>query len=346
MSGSPRPASSCLRQRFDVDVDLDSDLTERIDAYDALIVRSATRVTADLLERSRPAQGDRPRRGRSRQRRHRGRDEARHPGRQRAGVHRSSRRPSTRSGCCSRSSARSPRRTPRCTRAAGSARVSRGLEVAEKTLGIVGFGRIGQQVARRARGLSMRVIAFDPYVAPERMREQGVEHAARLEDVLAASDFVSLHPALTAESKGLIGRRELELARDGIRIVNVARGELIDEEALVEALRSGKVAGAAIDTFVEEPYSGPLLELDERRADAASRRVDPGSPGSGGRDRRRAGGRRARGPAGLQRRQRTGNSGRGARVPGPLSAARREARRARLRARRRQRDSPRVRALR
>jgi D-3-phosphoglycerate dehydrogenase / 2-oxoglutarate reductase len=79
--------------------------------------------------------------------------------------------------------------------------------------------------------------------------------------VLAVSDFVSLHPALTAESKGLIGRRELELARDGIRIVNAARGELIDEEALVEALRSGKVAGAAIDTFAEEPYSGPLLEL-------------------------------------------------------------------------------------
>jgi D-3-phosphoglycerate dehydrogenase len=225
-----------LRQRFDVDVDLDSDIDEVIGGYDALIVRSATRVTAELLERA---------------------ERLRVIGRAGVGVD------NVHTIGLLLALARS---IPQAHAAMHDGRWERarfaGLEVAEKTLGIVGFGRIGQQVARRARGLSMRVIAFDPYVAPERMREQGVEHAARLEDLLASSDFVSLHTALTPESEGLIGRRELALARDGIRIVNAARGELIEEEALVEALQSGKVAGAAIDTFVEEPYSGPLLELD------------------------------------------------------------------------------------
>ena len=108
----------------------------------------------------------------------------------------------------------------------------------------------------------MRVLAYDPFVAPERLRELGVEPAETLDHVLFESDFLSLHSTLTAETRGLIGREELARAKDGIAIVNVARGELIDEDALVEALRSGKVAAAALDVFSREPYTGPLLELD------------------------------------------------------------------------------------
>ena len=137
-----------------------------------------------------------------------------------------------------------------------------GHELAGKTLGLVGFGRIGRQVARLARGLDMQVLAFDPYVSAERFAELGVDRVETLPELLAASDFASLHLTLTEDTHGLIGREELAAAKDGIKLVNAARGELVDEEALVEALGSGKVAGAALDVFAEEPYSGPLLALD------------------------------------------------------------------------------------
>ncbi len=134
--------------------------------------------------------------------------------------------------------------------------------MADKTLGVLGFGRIGQQVARRALGLGMRVIAYDPFVATERFRELGVEQAESAEAVYSAADFVTLHQPLTAETRGAVGASAFAAMRDGVRIVNAARGELIDEGALVEALRSGKVAGAALDVFSAEPYDGPLLEFD------------------------------------------------------------------------------------
>jgi D-3-phosphoglycerate dehydrogenase len=250
-----------LRSHFDVDVDFDGDLAGAIGAYDALIVRSATRVTAELIERA-------PR--------------LKVIGRAGVGVDNVDVEAATKRGILVVNAPESTvvsaaehaiglllalaRSIPQAHAALKEGRWERsrfgGVELAEKTLGIVGFGRIGQQVARRARGLSMHVIAHDPFVAPERMRELGVEHAESLDQVLEAADFLSLHPALTPESRGLIGRRELERAKDGIRIVNAARGELIDEQALIEALRAGKVAAAALDVFAEEPYSGPLLELD------------------------------------------------------------------------------------
>ncbi len=250
-----------LRQSFDVDVDFDSELAERIGGYDALIVRSATRVTADLIERA---------------------QRLKVIGRAGVGVDNVDVSAATKRGILVVNAPQSTvvsaaehtiglllalaRRIPQAHCALKEGRWERsrfgGVELAEKTLGLVGVGRIGQQVARRARGLSMRVLAYDPFVAPERLRELGVEPAETLDHVLFESDFLSLHSTLTAETRGLIGREELARAKDGIAIVNVARGELIDEDALVEALRSGKVAAAALDVFSREPYTGPLLELD------------------------------------------------------------------------------------
>jgi D-3-phosphoglycerate dehydrogenase len=129
-------------------------------------------------------------------------------------------------------------------------------------LGVLGFGRIGQQVARRAAGLGMRVVAYDPYVAPERFRELGVERLETPQAVYAAAAFLTLHLPLTAETRGSIDAAAFAAMRDGVRLVNAARGELVDEDALVDALRDGKVAGAALDVFSSEPYGGRLLELD------------------------------------------------------------------------------------
>jgi D-3-phosphoglycerate dehydrogenase len=134
-----------------------------------------------------------------------------------------------------------------------------GVELADKTLGILGFGRIGQQVARRALGLQMKVVGHDPYVSEERFRELGVESAS-FDEVLERADFITLHLPLNDATRRAISAAQIARMRDGVRIVNAARGELLDEDALLAALESGKVAGAAIDVFVDEPYSGPLLQ--------------------------------------------------------------------------------------
>jgi D-3-phosphoglycerate dehydrogenase len=108
----------------------------------------------------------------------------------------------------------------------------------------------------------MRVVAFDPFVARERFRELGVERVERPDDVLAAAEFLTLHLPLTAETRGFLGGEAISKLPDSARVINAARGELVDEEALVEALRTGKVAAAALDVFSQEPYDGPLLGLD------------------------------------------------------------------------------------
>ena len=139
-----------------------------------------------------------------------------------------------------------------------------GVEVAGKTLGVIGFGRIGQQVARRAVGLGMTVVAYDPFVGPERFRDLGRRAGrSRSTTLLGTSDVVTLHSPLTDETRCLIDADAIARMRDGARIVNAARGALVDEDALAEALRSGKLAGAALDVFSTEPYDGPLLELDQ-----------------------------------------------------------------------------------
>jgi D-3-phosphoglycerate dehydrogenase len=249
-----------LRERFDVDVEPNGDLAERIGGYDAIVVRSATKLTAELLERA----------GRLRV-----------IGRAGVGVDNVDVEAATRRGIVVANAPDSnvvsaaehtvgllvalARNIPQAHAALKQGRWERsahgGVELEGKTLAVLGFGRIGQQVARRALGLGMHVVAFDPFVGRERFRELGAERVESPEEALRAGDFVTLHLPLTDETRGSIDRAAFAEMRDGVRLVNAARGELVDEAALLEALRSGKVAGAALDVFSSEPYSGPLLEL-------------------------------------------------------------------------------------
>jgi D-3-phosphoglycerate dehydrogenase len=251
-----------LRERgFEVDVDGASDLAETIGRYDAIIVRSATKVTADLIARA---------------------DNLKVIGRAGVGIDNVDVDAATRRGIVVANAPESTvisaaehtigllvaltRNIPQAHAALKQGRWERktygGVELADKTLGVLGFGRIGQQVARRAAGLGMRVVAYDPFVSAERFRELGVERVENEEDAYAAADFLTLHLPLTDDTRKSINADAFVKMRDGIRIVNAARGELIDEDALLAALKSGKVGGAALDVFSTEPYSGPLLELD------------------------------------------------------------------------------------
>ncbi len=137
-----------------------------------------------------------------------------------------------------------------------------GVELAGKTLGLIGCGNIGSIVASRAQGLGMRVIAHDPYLSPDRAREIGVERA-ELHDLLARADVISLHTPLTEGTRNILDAKALAKTRPGVRIVNCARGGLIDEPALAEAIASGHVAGAAVDVFEKEPPGEhPFFGLD------------------------------------------------------------------------------------
>ena len=136
-----------------------------------------------------------------------------------------------------------------------------GVELADKTVGVVGLGRIGVLVAQRLSAFGVRLLAYDPYVQPARAAQIGVRLVS-LDELLAQSDFVTIHLPKTPETIGLIGARELAAAKPGVRIVNAARGGLVQEEALAEAIRSGHVAGAGIDVFVTEPATdSPLFGL-------------------------------------------------------------------------------------
>ncbi len=250
-----------LRERFDVDVDLDSPLEDIVGLYDAIVVRSATKLTADVIERA---------------------TNLKVIGRAGVGVDNVDVEAATRRGIVVANAPESTvvsaaehtigllvalaRNIPQAHAALKQGRWERkaygGIELAGKTLGVLGFGRIGQQVARRALGLGMRVVAYDPYVAAERFRELGAERVEAPEDVYGAAEFITLHLPLTDETRQSIDASAFAKMRDGVRIVNAARGQLVDEPALIEALKSGKVAGAALDVFSAEPYSGPLLELD------------------------------------------------------------------------------------
>ena len=136
-----------------------------------------------------------------------------------------------------------------------------GVEVRNKVLGVIGLGKIGMAVARRAQGLEMRVIAFDPFISPEQARKADVTMMS-MEEVLQQADFVTLHTSLTSGpqgTKGLIGTHELRLMKPGARLINCARGQLIDEEALLNALNENHLAGAALDVFSQEPIRDNAL---------------------------------------------------------------------------------------
>ena len=136
-----------------------------------------------------------------------------------------------------------------------------GTEVRGKTLGLIGLGRIGSEVAVRGEAFDMRVLGYDPYISETAARELNVE-LVPLETLLAESDFISLHTALSPATQNLINSATIEKMKKGARIINAARGELIDEAALAEALKSGKLAGAAVDVFAEEPpKNSPLVGL-------------------------------------------------------------------------------------
>jgi D-3-phosphoglycerate dehydrogenase len=246
-----------LRSKFEVDVEKDSPIESIIGGYDALIVRSATKVDAPLIAAA---------------------SRLKVIGRAGVGVDNVDVDAATRRGIVVANAPESnvvsaaehtigllvalARNIPQAHAALVEGRWERskwgGVELADKVLGVLGFGRIGRQVARRALGLQMKVIAYDPFVAAERFRELGVESCS-FDDVLRRSDFITLHLPLTDETRGSFNADAIAKARDGVRVVNAARGDLIDEAALVAALESGKVAGAAIDVFVPEPYDGPLL---------------------------------------------------------------------------------------
>jgi D-3-phosphoglycerate dehydrogenase len=250
-----------LREHFDVDVDGDSDLAEVIGGYDGIVIRSATKLTKELIDRG---------------------ERLKVIGRAGVGVDNVDLDAATRRGVIVANAPESTvisaaehtiglllalsRHIPQAHAALAQGRWERsrfgGIELAGKTLGVLGFGRIGQQVARRALGLEMRVVAYDPFVSKDRFRELGVEHAESPEELYTAADFVTLHLPLTAETRRSVGAGAFAQMREGVRLVNAARGALVDEDALVDALRSGKVAAAALDVFSSEPYSGPLLELE------------------------------------------------------------------------------------
>ncbi len=137
-----------------------------------------------------------------------------------------------------------------------------GTQLADKTLGIVGLGRIGQEVAKRAIAFQMRVIGYDPFMSTEQAAKLGIERVETVQDMLPRIDYLTVHTPLTPETENLIGLKEIEIMKPGVRLINCARGGIYNEEALVEGLKSGKLGGVALDVFKDEPCTdSPLFGL-------------------------------------------------------------------------------------
>jgi len=138
-----------------------------------------------------------------------------------------------------------------------------GIELYKKNLGIIGLGRIGGEVAKRARAFGMHILAYDPYISTEQVEKLGIT-SATLEEIYQQADFITLHVPKTSLTRHMIGAPELAMMKDGVRIINCARGGLVNEKALYDAILNGKVAGAALDVFEEEPpKDNPLFSLDQ-----------------------------------------------------------------------------------
>jgi D-3-phosphoglycerate dehydrogenase len=252
-----------LEEHFDVDLGIDwsdEQLAQRIGAYHGILIRSATKMDAELIGKA---------------------TNLRVIGRAGVGVDNVDVEAATRRGIVVANAPQSnvvtaaehtmalllalARNIPQAYASLTSGKWERskfsGVELYEKTLGILGFGRIGQLVAARARGFGMRVLAFDPFVSAERYRELGVEKAQSSEEIYAQADFITVHLPKTPETAGWVDAEAFAKMREGVRILNVARGGLIDDAALKDALDSGKVAGAALDVFPSEPITDyPLFQ--------------------------------------------------------------------------------------
>jgi D-3-phosphoglycerate dehydrogenase / 2-oxoglutarate reductase len=246
-----------LRDDFDVELGLemsDGDLARRIGEFDGIVIRSATKLTADLIERG---------------------ARLKVIGRAGTGVDNVDVSAATKRGIVvvnapeSNSVAAAEhtlalilalfRNVPQAhaSLVEGDWARSRfgGNELYGKTLGVIGFGRIGQLVAKRAQSFEMEVVAYDKFVAAERFRELGVERAGSTDELYARADVITIHLPKTPETVNWIDAEAIAGMKDGVRIVNCARGELVDLDALQTALDSGKVAGAALDVFPEEPLT-------------------------------------------------------------------------------------------
>jgi D-3-phosphoglycerate dehydrogenase len=246
-----------LRRHFDVDLGIDwsdAELAERIGDYHAILIRSATKLTPELIARA---------------------TNLRAIGRAGVGVDNVDVPAATKRGIIVANAPQSnvvtaaehtmamllalARNVPQAHMSLTGGKWERskfsGIELYEKTLGVLGFGRIGQLVAQRAKGFGMHVLAFDPFVSAEHYRELGVEKADSSEDVYAKADFITVHLPKTPETENWLDAEAFTKMRDGVRVLNVARGGLIDDAALKDALDSGKVGGAALDVFPSEPIT-------------------------------------------------------------------------------------------
>ncbi|HET7481113.1 MAG TPA: phosphoglycerate dehydrogenase [Rubrobacteraceae bacterium] len=258
------PGIELLKQEFDVDVQLGlspEELLEKIGEYDGLIIRSATRVTAEVIERA---------------------ENLKAIGRAGIGVDNIDIEAATKRGIIVANAPESntvaaaehtlglmlaaARRIPAADASLREGEWKRsafkGVEVDEKTLGLIGLGHVGAIVARGAIGMGMRVLAYDPYVSEDRMRSMNVERAASTDEVFEKADFVSLHVPRTPQTVGMVNEATLEKMKPTAYLINVARGGIVDETALYNALKEGQIAGAALDVFVEEPTTdSPLFAL-------------------------------------------------------------------------------------
>jgi D-3-phosphoglycerate dehydrogenase / 2-oxoglutarate reductase len=254
-----------LRRHFEVDVRpemSDDELREAIGGYEGIVIRSGTKLTADLIERA---------------------DRLKVIGRAGIGVDNVDVVAATKRGVIVANAPESNivaaaehtmamllaqvRNIPQAHSSLTSGKWERGrfggVEIYEKTLGVIGFGRIGQLVAQRAKSFGMNVVAFDPYVSAERYRELGVERAGDVDELYAAADILTIHLPKTDETVNFVDRDAIARMKDGVRIVNCARGELLDLDALHEAVESGKVAGASLDVFPHEPMTEhPVFALE------------------------------------------------------------------------------------
>lgn len=258
------PGIELLKKEFEVDVRLDltpEQLLEEIWQYDGLIIRSATKVTAEVIERA---------------------ENLKAIGRAGIGVDNIDIEAATKRGIIVANAPESntvaaaehtlglmlsaARHIPAADNSLRGGEWKRssfkGVEVAEKTLGLIGLGHVGALVARGALGMGMKVLAYDPYVSEDRMRSMNVERAETTDEVFENSDFISLHVPRTPQTMGLVNEGTLGKMKPTAYLINVARGGIVDETALYNALKGGEIAGAALDVFVEEPTTdSPIFTL-------------------------------------------------------------------------------------